>query len=417
METIEKNIAVLEIKNKSYKLVVGYLSDNKVEIIYKNTYPLSVFLREADIFNVTSLAEDLMKFKRIDDQEHKLKINLGEVVLIFPSYGLEVYNSIKVTNTISNISRVDKIDINNVVSMIRKQKIPNANNSLVDVIPNFFVTDGDKKFLEPPIGEISSQIAINANVYTLPTKMMFDMKKAVYEAGLKVKKEVIGPIGVSYMLSKKGFKYKTYVMIDVSARTTILTFVGDNAVFSSNYFNFGGDNLVDLVVNKMDCSIEKARELIDIYGLDLRNNRYNPSIFTSKMDENGLKRSFTKEDLNDVISIYLDKWSEYLINALKTLLVTNGQLISSIPFVLNGEFSEINGLEEYIHNKFKDNPFELLKSEVVGCEDLSYLNCIGAIYYGSIYKGSLEDSNAKRVSNISRIELKKEEYSETKDEL
>ena len=163
-----------------YKLVVGYVLENKVDILYKTKRPLSVPFKDGDIFDIGSLSDDLSKLNIVEsvENDHKLKINVNEITLVLPPYGLQVYNSIKSTNTVSNISKIDKIDISNALALVKKEKLPNLNDELIDIIPNKFITDNNITYTKPPLNESSQTVTIDADVFTLPKKMVSDMKNA-----------------------------------------------------------------------------------------------------------------------------------------------------------------------------------------------------------------------------------------------
>ena len=92
---MNKQIAALEISNSYYELVIGYVFNGKVDILYKTKCPLSVPFRDGDIYDFGSLSDDLKKITKIETNisGHKLNINVNEVVLVLPSYGLEVYRT------------------------------------------------------------------------------------------------------------------------------------------------------------------------------------------------------------------------------------------------------------------------------------------------------------------------------------
>jgi hypothetical protein len=117
---MEKEYAVLELGNKSCKLMVGYMLDDKVDVLYRGTFKLSVPLKDGDVFDMGSLINDLSKLKKVQDKEHFLTLNISEVVLIYPPIGIEVYEASRATNTISNVSKVDKIDIVNALEPRQK---------------------------------------------------------------------------------------------------------------------------------------------------------------------------------------------------------------------------------------------------------------------------------------------------------
>jgi cell division protein FtsA len=410
---MEKEYAVLELGNKSYKLMVGYMLDDKVDVLYCGTFKLSVPLKEGDVFDMGSLINDLSKLKKVQDKEHSLTLNISEVVLIYPPIGIEVYEASRATNTISNVSKVDKIDIVNALSLIKKSKIPKENNSLVDIIPTAFYIDGDKSYRLPPLGEISQTLGIKANVYTLPGKMMEEFKKAVTSAGIKVVKEVIAPVGVSYFLASQNFKYVNYMLIDFGAKTTSVSLVNESNLIASTFFSLGSDDLTEKIAKEMETSYAEAEKLKEIYGIDTRASSYNPTL-VEKDEEGDFKKTFTREDLTAISSSFMKTRIEFLTNAIKTLLDSEEGFIKKVPLVFIGGGSLLNGMKDYILKFYPTNICEIVKTSVIGAEDPSWLNCLGGISYCSIYKSSLTDTDKTRVSELKR---ESEGYVETDDQL
>lgn len=424
-----KQIAALEISNRYYKLVIGYTLDNKVDILYKVKKPLSVPFKDGDIFDIGSLADDLSKIKNIEASTKNVKtnINLNEVVLVLPPYGLQVYHSVKTTNTVSSVSKIDRIDINNALSLIKKEKIPNINDELIDIIPNKFIIDNDKTFLFPPLNQVSQAITIDANVYTLPKKMVSDMVKACENAQINVKREVIAPVGVSSLLTGTKYKYPIYVLIDFSNKTTSLSFIGNGVVYGSNFFSLGIDDLINKISSELGIDKAKTEEIVNIFGLDNRQTSYNPTIAIGK-DSIGIEKKYTKEDLVKVSLEFLKTWIDYFKGSLVNLVSTCAESLDSpdkIALVFTGEGTKLNGLKEYLLKVLTSNPIEFLSIPTICCREPEFANCLGAIYMASSYRGALEDENKQQVTQINRViedeesrfEVKREKYNELKDEL
>ena len=420
-----KQIAALEISNRYYELVIGYVLDNKVDILYKVKHQLSVPFKDGDIFDLGSLSDDLSKINNIEvtASNHKLTITVNEIVLVLPSYGLEVYKTVKATNTVSNISKIDRIDISNALALVKKEKLPNLNNTLVDIVPNRFILDDNKQYTVPPLNEVSQNITIDANVYTLPKKMVNDMKTVCERAGLRVRREVISPIGISNLLAGSNFKYPTYLLVDFSNKTTTLSFIGRNTVYASNFFSIGIDDLIEKYMSDFQITREKATEIKNVYGLDLRKTDYNPSIIDS-IGSDGVRRRYNKEDISSSTLVFLKNWINFFNGCFKTILDQYESLASEIPLVFVGEGSRLNGLKEYVLKMYNSNPLEILTIPTVGCRSSEFIGCLGAIYLSSTYRGALEDESKNHVAELNRIgdsnsskDKAKEKYDELRDEL
>lgn len=410
---MENNLAILEIKNKSFKILVGYLYEGKVNVLYKNSFKLSVPIKDADIYDIGSLTNDLKQILKIDDQEHKLKLSISEVVVVFPAYGLEVYNCYKSTSTVANDSKIEEIDIKNVISLVKKEEVP-QNNTIIDIIPEEFIINNERVFFKPPLGEYSSLLGIKATVYTLPDKMINDFRKAIKEAGLTIKKEVISPVTVSYYLENKNFKYNSYILVDFSAKTTTISVIMKNKVVKSTYFSIGSDDLTEKIAKEFIINRNEAERLKKVYGNDLKKSNFNPPIISIATEDR--VRQFKGEDLNNVVNQFLKQWTSLLINALNTMLQSRDDFIEKFPIILTGNGSLLNGLKDYILRFLPKNTLEILTSDVIGAEEPGFINCVSAVCFSSIYKGSLMDYNYF-VSDVKRIDKKHNDVDDLDDTL
>ena len=91
-----------------------------------------------------------------------------------------------------------------------------------------------------------------------------------------------------------------------------------------------------------------------------------------------------------------------------------------------GEGTKLNGLKEYILKVLPTNPVEFISIPTICCREAEYINCLGAIFMASSYRGTLEDENKQQVRQINRVDdslnsvrstPKKDRYDELKDEL
>lgn len=409
---MEKEIAALEIRSKTILLVLGNVQDNKVNITNKVVRPLSVALKDGEVLDSSSLTNDIKNILTIEDKEHNLKINVNEVALVLPPYSLEVYSSRKQTTVISRSYKIEKIDISNDLMMLKKERIPNRNNSIIDIIPNFFVIDGNKKFTEPPLGETSTQILVDANIYSLNTNLVQDLMDAVAHADIKIRRNVIAPIAASQLFANYKYSVSTYILVDSGRKTTSLSFVGNNVVYSSKYFSFGFENLIDKVVKGFNLLRVDAEELINLYGYDDRKSTLNPAICKSTI--NGREVKFYQDDLNVIVVEYFQEYLTKLMSSLEDIANSYSKKLDPLNLVFIGENFKINGIKNYLNKFIKGYicNFPILPN--VEIQDSSLVNCAGAIFLSSVYKGSLEDDMKGRIGEINR---EKESYSETRDEL
>ena len=401
---MKNDFATIQIKNNSFKLTIGYLDDNKVSVLYKKEYPLTSSIKDGDIFDLGSLSEDLRKIKRIQDDSVSLKIELNEIVLILEPYGLEVLQSEKTTSTISTDAKIQKTDIKNVINMVKKSQIQNSNNQIVDIVPSLFSVDGEQVYTEPPLGVTSNSLLIKAHVYTLPKNYVQSFKKAIFDAGLGIKKVVISPLGVESLFEKEGLKLPKYVLVDYNSDNTVVSFFANNGkLFGSRYFSLGSNEITKDIANNFQISMDNAEKLKLIYGLSTDEYEFNPPIVEVK-GEDDISRKFNKTDLNEVISLSLNEWNKLFSNCLDTLLNEYSDLKGTIPFVFIGNGCLLNGFKDFINYYYPSNQSIIYKYHAIGADSPSDANALGAISFVSTYKGSLEDDSRVEVTQINREE-------------
>lgn len=369
--------SVIEIKNKSLRLLVGYILNDSIKVIYTNEIELSIPFNLGDIIDVGSLSKDLLKLTHVEDQDLNLRMNINEAIVVIPSFGLEIYESTKTTTTVSNDFHISKLDINNVIALIERERLDNTNNSIVNIIPNNFITDSGESYLNSPLDIKSNYLTLNANVYVLPTKILQDVKKAFKNASIHIKNIFVSALCGVEVLKRRNFKFKDYIYINYGERNTFLHLINNSKVVASTYFNNGSDSLVKRVSEEYKISESEALRFIRLFGYDDSINTYNPSLI-NKVD-NGYNESFNRTSLNTTVSAYYKDLGEYLSSSMRVLLQGHDSMISQIPLVFVGKGFKIKGLKEYINRLFNNN-INFVNSDVVGIDFNSFINLAGAIY-------------------------------------
>ena len=98
---MEKPVAAIELCSKSVKIVIGYVLDGKVHVLYTLTKEVGPLIDRGNIVDPTALKGALESIALIDDPSVKLKINVSDALLAIPPYGVEVYQTKPVVTIIS----------------------------------------------------------------------------------------------------------------------------------------------------------------------------------------------------------------------------------------------------------------------------------------------------------------------------
>lgn len=398
---MDKPVAVIEIADSALKLAVGYVIDREPVIIYALKRPIQGLLEAGEIVNFPALIDALGSLKSIRDQEAKIKLTVSEATLVLPPLGFEIYENEKTTNVVSPTSIIEGIDIQNVISLVKKEAV-STGNEVVDIIPDIFVLEEGRQFANPPIGEKSNSLTIYAKIHTLPRHVVDDYRRVLHEAGIRVKRAVISPFAVSDLAAAMKEKPKTYVLIDMGAQLTTFTLICENSPFGSTYLKNGGEKLTEAIMRNFGLAFDAAEQLKIKYGLDERELSFAPAI-SKVTDADGVVHEYTLKDLNAVTSAFLKDYFDEFGAALDTIFAGYGEEVRSLPLVFTGGMSELHGIREVIGKRFAEHKdIHYLCPEAIGARSAGMAGVVGGLLASTRYRGALSDQRAK-VAQVERV--------------
>jgi cell division protein FtsA len=396
-----KYTACLEISSSYAKFAVGNVFHNQPAILYYAKKPLKGGLIKGEIDNPKVVQEVIKNFLDIEDENLGLKINGTSVSIVVPPLGFQIYRYQTVTNVIASTSIIDKIDIANVMSLVKKEPIPYG-NVIVDIVPDAFILSNGKGYANPPLGEKSDSLAVQAKVHTLPEKMLYDYKSTVEGAGFRVKRACVASYCASQLIATDKTMPETYVYVDIGAHLTTVSFIGKTSPFGSLFFAEGGDDLTQAISDAFAVSPSDAELLKEKYGYDPRSSKYQMPLIKSK-DEDGKPTVYYQNNLNAVIEAFFDTYDSLLNNAIMTLLSKKmaADGIEKIPLIFGGGGSLLYGLANLLVSSIGKRSYYIYTPKVIGARDPGAINLLGLICAEGAYRGTLED-NYHGVSTLSR---------------
>ena len=398
---MEKYISAIEISDTQIRLAVGYInSENKLHLVHVSERPIHGLVSNGDILDYQTLSSIVASMKEFKDEVSKEKITINEAVVVLPSIGLNVFQSSKTSNVVSPYSIIAQIDIENVVFLVQKETIPGG-SEIVDIIPDQFVLEKGRSFINPPINEKSDSITIKAKIHTLPAHIINDYKRVFDGARIKVHKMCVNSYALAELAKNCDDIPESYILVDIGADVSNVSLVGNTSVYETVSFMSGSSHLINKIGAKFGLSFDESLELLRKYGLDERELTYRPVIATSFVD--GLETHHDPESLNKIIKEFFEE--EYLVKfdvAYETLMKGYQDNVRNLPVVFTGGLTKMFGFEGIVKNKFVNNAsIHYLEPKCIGARDSSYSALIGAMYASWKYKGALSDTRAK-ANQISR---------------
>lgn len=407
-----KTQVAIEISSTAIKLVVGYELDKEVVVLHavEKPIPQGIVTGEAihDLETVSSAINDVVK-----DAANTLNIEIKRIILALPPIGFEVYENSQSTNVVSASGIIAELDIRNVMTLLRRDQY-SSENQVIDIIPQNYFLDQNRIFANAPLGETSASLHMKAFIHTIPPRIVSEFQKAAHKVGLEVAKLVVTSYGVGQLFTNYKEVPQQYLLIDFGANTTAISTIAGGKPFSSTFINNGGHDLTKHIANTIHLDINDAEFLKVTYGLCQNNHSFKPTLANS-VDSDGLEKKYTSDDLNLIITDYLNNFVSMLKRALIGLLddeTTNLKL----PMVFVGGSSKLNGLLPFMEKHFPDTNIIIPHIKSLGARNKHFTNCLGLIKVGSTVIFN-EEKDVTKVAPLTREKKKFPKYSETEDKL
>lgn len=402
---MDKPIACIEMTSSGVKLLVGYCLNGEPYCVYRTFVPVLGAYQDGNIVDEDAYAEALASLRSIRDESAKVSIDITEIALVLPSTGLQVYENEKTTGTTSVNNEIQKLDISNVVSLVRKQPIPGS-NEVVDIVPDEFILDNGERYINPPFGMKSLSITMKAKIHTLPENLINLHKTLAQHAGFRIKSQSVS----TYCLAEWGKTMldlpKSYILLDMGAKSSSVALIGNGSPYGAQTFFLGGKDLTEMIAEGMNIDKRKAESLKIRYGYDERTFSYDPP-FSAFAGQGFESCSLHQKDLNDIISSYFEQFGSLIQNAMNQLLQKYAGKFDALPLVVTGGASKLFGLEGFLKTIFPKRELHFAKSKTIGCLDNGYGSLLGMLVASSQYKGTLGD-NHYGMASITRVQPKKD---------
>ena len=399
-------IIVLEPTDSAIKLVVGYVIEKEPVILYAKTYPIKGIIKNGNIVDIKTLVEILRDVSHVEDKAARVKFDIKNCVLVIPNVGLEVYETKKSTNVVSNISKISKMDINNIISMMKKSRV-NSGGALVDIVPITFYLDNGK-INKLPIGMTSNYVGMRALVYTLPSRLIHAYHTALEASGIRVTRHVIGAYAIANLLAGKPNIPENYIYIDIGSNYTSMSLISKTSVFNSSYFIIGGNLLTNKIADAFNIDINEAEKIKRHYGLETRNLSFDP-IIASGLNAEDIETKYRISDLKKVIYEYFDEYLYGYSKCLEKLLSAYPEDKRNFPIIFGGGGSRLEGLLKYFQELYPETAFSIIPLKNIGTRHQCYSNCIGALLATANYTGSLEDNSEISINANSKANIIKQD--------
>ena len=396
---MDKPFAAIEFSSKKFKLVIGYELDGKIYVIYTLAKPYGHINRVGNFLDTDPLYDAIKNVKNFQDPSAKLKVTISEALLSLPPYGLEIFQSKHITTVLGEGNKIGNIDIRNIYALIRQERLPD-HSELVDIVPELYILDKGRSFVNPPFTEVSSTLSMLAKVHSLPTRIAENYMGILRHEGMNVRRPIVAPFGVCELLSTYPDMPQDYVLVDIGSNVTTVSLVGANQLYASRFFEWGGDDLTDRIVEAFNINESEAERIKVTYGIDKRINSFRAPVCI-KDDGDGYVVKHYSDELNTIIKKELDVFQNQLNNAINALFSQNDPNLKTVPMILIGGGSLLTGLVDYLEPKVPSEYVKVVLPTSLGARNPTFFNCLGMLYVNSKYPLTFDEGQSK-VGQVTR---------------
>ena len=402
---MDKPIAAIELGSKKLKLVVGYEIDGKIYVLYTLVKPYGHAIEGGRFVDANRVSQTISSVREFTDPSAKLKLNISDVLLCIPPYGLGVYQTRQVTTVVTEDSKISNLDIKNIYALIRNSAYPLNDKCLVDVVPESFTLDHGRIFARPPLGESSSTLTVSAKVQTLPKDLVEDYQTVLSNGGMISRRNVVSSLAATELISSYENMPKSFILVDIGSSITTVSFVGNNALYGSTFFNWGGDNITEKIIENFNINEGDAEKYKIMYGIDNREMNFKAPICTTD-DGTGQEVHHFNNELNDIIKEELEVFVNRLNEAINDVVAQHDKAYRNFPMLLIGGGSQLNGLVSFITPKVMSETVEVVAPQTLGARNPTFFNCLGMILTHSKYL-NLNDEAHPKVGQVTRTQNNK----------
>ncbi len=368
---------IIELGNIKIKcLIFKIKSDGTAEILSSSITP-SDGIHNDVIVNLTKASNAIRMC--ISQAEKKIKVSLKKINIVFeqPEFLCTKFSKHKKIDG----SKIDKADIEFLLSEAKKQLILNdKNQSIIHIFNHNYIVD-KKNFIEEPIGVYADTLFHEMTFISAPKNNLKNIRQVFMDCDLEVEKLISRTFALGIKVLNNNDFNNGAVLINLDFEKISLGLFKNLALVHSITIPIGTNHISkdiskvcsldleesDLILRNIDFSLENNQNIFD------ENNYLKKEFFI-----NSSIRKVSKKLILDIVKARLDE----IFNKLKKqLIIPSFKLNSLISFFILAEDSKFKNIEKYSKNFFGTNLKRIDKNDYENESNLekNFVSSLGAL--------------------------------------
>lgn len=359
--------AILDIGSSTIKLLVGEAVSANINILFSKKLP-SHGIKKGMIVDETAVVQDIKKL--VEEAERFLESKIVSVGLNIPPIKIRLYQS-DGSVSLKEGNPIEKEDVIRGLKLSSHFKRSDQ-EEIVSVVPVKYHSDyGATK--EAPIGKVSRNLIVDSLIITINKKILYQYIMAVEKAGIEVLDISINAYSCANEAFDAVYLKEGALLIDIGYKTSTISFYKDGYLNYLTTVEVGGYDFTRSIAEKMQITMNQAEAYKIKYGsLDI-NQDHEDIIHTTYFEKS--KKDYTQKDLAEILNETAYKVMEKMKE--KVDLIENGHNYETL---LVGGGSELEMLDQ-VASAVLQSPVRLYRPDTIGARDMSFVSCVGMIYY------------------------------------
>jgi cell division ATPase FtsA len=377
--SLELTTLIIDIGTGSVKMLVGYELSSK---------PVILHTMQSEYFPVISqgmLVHPEKTGQVIKQMYNDMKVHFGhgfeQIQVVIPPIELDVYHGEKRTNTVDQNGIIHAMDIQNVHSMFSKE-IVGTGLTQVCIVPVSYQIDGAKTSTNPPLGEVTQNIVLQAYVQYIKSEFFNAINQLFKLININVKRYILDAQGIADMLETQHQDGQhTYVLIDHGAQITNINLISQHKLIRSVSIDNGSEQLTQLIAFRFQLEVDEARRLKEVFGYEKREQVFDGMIY--QKNDQSIKQSQFNEVIEEFYSLFVDEVNEKLKHYEVDKQIND---IRDLPLMIVGGGSNLIGLKTLLSQLGQHQGVDKPYVKTVGARKIQLLSSLGGLRFAHRYK-------------------------------
>lgn len=364
----------LDIGTTSIKVIIAEYVKGQLNIIGSGN-TLSAGLNRGVIVDIDQVVDAIKD--AVKQAEDKAGVDITDVIVGLPANMLQIekcQGMISIGDDANRAKEITDEDVQRVTEAALVQNLP-PERDVIDIAPDEFVVD-DFEGIRDPRGMVGVRLEMKGVMYTGPKTILYNTKKCVERAGLRVQEIVVAPIATAQLALDEGEKDFGAIVIDLGGGQTTAAVVHDHKLKYTYVDQEGGDFVTRDISVVLNTSVENAESLKRNYGLALASGASSEETFAVQVVGKQEPRMVTEEFLAQIIQARLEQIFGKIAQALGKV----GALDLPGGIILTGGMADLPGIAELAEEIFGVN-VRIFRSNEMGLRIPSYTQVLGLVTY------------------------------------